>query len=245
MAQRRHNPGVDRPLIAIADDPVRKADLNTSYDKGPTCETDRAGQGSREVTMPDERVKEFEGFFERHRRHLVHYLARLVTSPDIAEDLTQEAFARVYVVPDGDLRSPRSFLYRTAHNLAMDHIRHQRVAAAEPLSDLLTDTLGDEAPSAEARTGAREELRLIQAAIEQLPPKCRMVFILLRLEGWSYKEIAVRMSLSETMVRKYAARALAHCRAALDSQSEQAAHGAKSPGSAVTIGNDPGGERRR
>jgi RNA polymerase sigma-70 factor (ECF subfamily) len=160
----------------------------------------------------------------------------------VAEDLSQEAFARVYVVQDGSLRSPRSFLYRTAHNLAMDHMRHRRVAAAEPLDDVTADTLGDGRPTPDACVAAREELRLIEAAIEELPPKCRKVFIMLRFEERSYKEIALAMALSETMVRKYAMRALEHCRARLAEQKAPAG-GAKSPGEIVESMNDSSGKR--
>jgi len=192
--------------------------------------------------MSDSTADGFAGFFERHRRHLLRYLARLVSSADVAEDLTQEAFARVYVVQDGTLRSPRSFLYRTAHNLAMDHMRRRRVAATEPLTDLTADTLGDDSPPPDACVAAREELRLIEAAIQELPPKCRKVFIMLRFEGRSYKEIALAMALSETMVRKYAARALEHCRQRL-SDGKPLADGAKSPGQIVKSLNDSGSGR--
>ena len=192
--------------------------------------------------MPEDKAEGFAGFFERHRRHLLRYLARLVSSSDVAEDLTQEAFARVYVVHDGTLRSPRSFLYRTAHNLAMDHMRRRRVAATEPLTDVIIDTLGDNRPPPDVCAAAREELRLIEAAIQELPPKCRKVFILLRFEGRSYKEIALAMALSETMVRKYAARALEHCRQRL-SDAEPAAGGAESGGQTVNPLNDSGSRR--
>jgi RNA polymerase sigma-70 factor (ECF subfamily) len=184
----------------------------------------------------------FAGFFERHRRQLGLYLARLVSSPDVAEDLAQEAFARVYVVHDGTLRSPRSFLYRTAHNLAMDHMRRRKVAAAEPLTDITADTLGDGRPTPDTCLAAREELRIIEAAIQELPPKCRKVFILLRFEGRSYKEIALAMALSETMVRKYAARALEHCRQRLD-DGKPLADGAKSANRIVNHLNDTGSRR--
>jgi RNA polymerase sigma factor (sigma-70 family) len=192
--------------------------------------------------MPDDNANGFEGFFERHRRHLLRYLARLVSSRDIAEDLTQEAFIKVYAVQNETLRSPRSFLYRTAHNLAMDHMRHRRVAAAEPLDEIAADTLRDNAPAPDVCVAAREELRLIEAAIQELPPKCRKVFILLRFEGRSYKEIALAMALSETMVRKYAVRALEHCRARLDDRNHLA-KGAKSPGPIVNPLNDPASKR--
>ena len=203
-------------------------------------------RGTGKTMEPDAKANGFEGFFERHRRHLLRYLARLVRSPDIAEDLTQEAFARVYVVRNNTLSSPRSFLYRTAHNLAVDHMRHQRVVACEPLNDSIADMLADERAAPDKCVAAREELRLIEAAIRELPPKCRKVFILLRLEGRSYKEIALAMALSETMVRKYAARALEHCLAKLDdgaTAGNRRAKGAKSRGRTVNRLNDPGGER--
>ncbi|HLG86633.1 MAG TPA: RNA polymerase sigma factor [Alphaproteobacteria bacterium] len=153
----------------------------------------------------------FHGFFLKHQRSLRRYLTGLVASPDMAEDLAQEAFARVFAIDNGGLRSPQSFLYRTAHNLALDHIRHQRVAATEPLLDELGERIAQDGPSAEAGLAAKEELALVYRAINELPPKCRRVFLLLRFEGMSFKEVAAEMRLSQTMVRKYAFRALEYC----------------------------------
>jgi len=65
---------------------------------------------------------------------------------------------------------------------------------------------------------------------------------LLRFEGRSYKEIALAMALSETMVRKYAARALEHCRQRL-SEGKPAAAGAESVGQTVNPLNDSGSRR--
>jgi RNA polymerase sigma-70 factor (ECF subfamily) len=158
----------------------------------------------------------FAALFKSQGAGLRRYLARLVASPEVAEDLAQEAFARVYTIQAGDLRSPRSFLYRTAHNLAMDHMRHRRVAGADPLEDAAADGIAQETPSAEDRIASKQELDIVRAAILELPPKCRMVFMMLRFEDRSYKEIARHMGLSETMVRKYALRALEYCRKRLD-----------------------------
>lgn len=166
--------------------------------------------------MADRKAEWFVRFFERHRRSLRRYLSKLVSSSDVAEDLTQEAFARVYAIQADRLQSPQSFLYRTAHNLAMDHVRHRKVAAAEPLDDELAGGIRHEAPSAEDEVASRQELDLVRAAIQELPPKCRTVFMMLRFEERSYKEIAHEMALSETMVRKYAVRALQYCQMRLD-----------------------------
>ena len=162
----------------------------------------------------------FHGFFLKHQRSLRRYLADLVSSSDMAEDLAQEAFARVYAIDTSRVRSPQSFLYRTAHNLALDHIRHQRVAAAEPLRDDLIERIAQDLPSAEIALAAKEELALVYQAINELPPNCRQVFLLLRVEGMSFKEVAAEMRLSETMVRKYAFRALEYCQARVRCESD-------------------------
>ena len=112
----------------------------------------------------------------------------------------------------------------------------------DQLDQVAADTLGDGRPPPDACVSAREELRLIEAAIEELPPKCRKVFIMLRVEERSFKEIALAMALSETMVRKYAMRALEHCRARLAEQKE-ARPGAKPPGEIVESTNQSGGKR--
>lgn len=166
----------------------------------------------------------FVGFFREYRHELRRYLARFVSSTDIAEDLTQEAFARVYAVSASKLQSPRNFLFRTGHNLALDHMRHLKVSAAEPIE---TDVIGIESqdPSAEQQLASKQELELVWAAIGELPPKCRKVFLLLRFEGRSVKEVAQEMELSESTVRNHAVRAFAYCQARLDEGTQAAAPG--------------------
>jgi len=202
--------------------------------------------------MSDRKPDWFAGFFEKHRRGLRRYLSRLVSSADVAEDLTQEAFARIYAVRADGVQSPQSFLYRTAHNLAMDHVRHRRVAAAEPLDDATAGSIRHEAPSAEDQVASRQELDLVRAAIAELPPKCRTVFMMLRFEERSYKDIAREMALSETMVRKYAVRALQYCQMRLEQEraakpragrafvEPRVADGANPAGSTVTYLTHPG-----
>ena len=170
----------------------------------------------------------FPGFFRKHERSLRRYLTGLVSSSDMAEDLAQEAFARIYAIDASRLRSPQSFLYRTAHNLALDHLRHGRIAAAEPLHGDLADRIAEHGPSAEVRLAAKEELAMVYQAINELPPKCRQVFLLLRFEERSFKQVACDMGLSETMVRKYAVRALEYCQARVDEERRTRLRGGRS-----------------
>ena len=72
------------------------------------------------------------------------------------------------------------------------------------------DIVSDE-PSAERQLTAREDLEILYSVIEQLPPKCRQVFLLSRVRRMTYGEIAVRCGISRKMVEKHVSHALAVC----------------------------------
>jgi RNA polymerase sigma-70 factor (ECF subfamily) len=150
--------------------------------------------------------------FREYASSVRRYLRRIVAAPEVAEELAQEAFARIHSsARSTGIDSPRYFLFRTARNLALNHLLRQRAVTFEHLEDRPGFEIGDEAPSVERWLSAREELELVRTVIAELPPKCRQVFLLLRIQGLSVQEVMREMGLSETMVRKYAARALDHC----------------------------------
>jgi len=165
--------------------------------------------------MSQDRDRSFAMLFRDHALAVRRYLVGVVSKIDIAEELTQEAFARVYTSRRDDIESPRGFLFRTAHNLALDHLRRGRSVPMNRLDDRAAALVRADTPSPEECLAAREELAIVRAVIGELSPKCRQVFLLLRIEGLSYNEVAAEMGLSQTMVRKYAARALEHCHARL------------------------------
>jgi len=157
-----------------------------------------------------------KSLFKSHSRAVRRYLLGIIAAPEVAEELTQEAFARVYVSPRlTAIDSPRQFLFRTARNLALNHLVRQRTVMFENLEDHPGFEIKDETPGADRWLAAREELELVRVVVAELPPKCRQVFLLLKIKGLSIEEVAQEMHLSETMVRKYAARALEHCHARL------------------------------
>jgi RNA polymerase sigma factor (sigma-70 family) len=148
--------------------------------------------------------------FAQHARAVKRYLLSIIPKLEIAEDLTQEAFVRLQASSRTHLDSPRGFLFRTAHNLALDHLRRGRRVPIDELDESASASLADEAPSPEAQVAARQELAIMRAIILELPPKCRQVFLLVRIEGLSHRDVAAEMGMSQTMVRKYLARAVDH-----------------------------------
>jgi len=119
-------------------------------------------------------------------------------------DLRQEVYANVIAAARQSIpKRGKAFLFMTARNLLIDRVRHERIISIETVSDLDELNLVADEPSQERAVIARDELRRVRAAIEQLPPKCRETILLRRVEGLSGREIALRMGISESAVSHY------------------------------------------
>jgi RNA polymerase sigma-70 factor (ECF subfamily) len=164
----------------------------------------RIGKGSAAV---------FKLMFQEYSRSVRKHVAAIVDRVDVAEELTQEAFLRLLSSDRTQLDSPRGFLFRTARNLALDHVRRARRVPMGRLDDQPAEYFADGARSAEESLAAREEIAFMRAVLLELPPKCRQAFLLVRLEALSHRAAAAEMGISQTMVRKYLARAILHIQA--------------------------------
>jgi RNA polymerase sigma-70 factor (ECF subfamily) len=157
--------------------------------------------------------EDMKALFLAHRRELQAYLERKVRDGEIAADLTQEAFLRfVEHTPAGAaaIVYPRSYLYRTAHNLAVDHIRRQRRERTDVVAPVDMSEIDDARPSPERAAGGRSDIAAVRAALLELPERTRQVFALTRIEGLTYAEAAVRLQISPSSVQKHLAQAIAH-----------------------------------
>lgn len=148
--------------------------------------------------------------FLAYRGEVLAYLTRTLRDADLAADLTQEAFMRLADAGDGTravVSNHRAYLYRLAHNLAVDHLRRHRARTA-PESDL--DTVPDARPSPEQVLGGRQRLDVVRAALMELPERTRTIFVLARLDGLTYRQVAERLEISDSSVQKHLAKAVAH-----------------------------------
>lgn len=147
---------------------------------------------------------------------LVDHLRRRLGSRERAQELAQESVSRVLALPPEHLLSPRAFLFRTARNLEIDQFRAGQTRQA--LHDATTDPESSEAPATDEpirQLEAAQEHQRLHTAIASLPPRCREVFVLHKLEGLSQREVASRLGISLNMVEKHVMRGLLACRAAL------------------------------
>jgi RNA polymerase sigma-70 factor (ECF subfamily) len=148
----------------------------------------------------------------RYHDSLIHFLRQRLRTPEDANDVAQEAYIRMMQYQDSrQIRSPSSMLFRIAINVANDLGRSEQVRRVSDQCRLEDVELTSDTPSAEREISAQQELTLLRAAIEDLPPKCRQVFLLSRVRRMTYPQIAVHCGISVKMVEKHISRALAVC----------------------------------
>jgi RNA polymerase sigma factor (sigma-70 family) len=109
----------------------------------------------------------------------------------------------------------QGYLFRTACNLAKNRIK-QRVQRRRNDELVFFDQNFEDSRSPERVCAGNGDVALVYAALKGLPANCREAFRLVRLEGLSSSEAAQRLHLHPRQVRRYVARALAHCIAALE-----------------------------
>ncbi|MGE0642268.1 MAG: RNA polymerase sigma factor [Nitrospira sp.] len=157
-----------------------------------------------------------EQLFQKHRYELAQAIFRIVRCEQTAADLVQDAYLRfISMGRSTSISFPRALLFRTAKNLAIDHLRQEKFEPrGEETAGLLLETASG-APSAEQVLSDKQRLQILAKAIETLPPRCQEAFLLHRVHECSYREIARRLSISESAVEKLIMRALLHCRTML------------------------------
>lgn len=144
---------------------------------------------------------------------------RLVRSKELAADLMQDAFVRLMGLADKQpVLNPRALLFRTAANLAIDHLRKHKVETRHIAETIPMDTaeqVASQAPTPERELWGKQQLQLVQSAIDALPAPIREAFLLHRMHGYAYREIAAIQGVSESAVDKRMNRALKECWSAL------------------------------
>ena len=166
---------------------------------------------------------ELDWIATRYYDRLVRFLRRRSRSTEDAADLAQDAFARLAAADIREIRKPASFLFTTALNLLRDrarsaHVRHAAYTVPAEETQLICP-----APHAERVLDGEQRLRVLEAALRELSPKCRAVFVLFHFDGLSQRDIADRLRISVSMVEKYVKQALSHCEKRLKELNAEAA----------------------
>ncbi len=159
--------------------------------------------------MDDTRGHDLLEVFLSVRNRLTATIQRRVACASTTADLMQDTFLRLWEKRAilGDVSDLAGYFMTTGRNLAADHLRRRRIAPFVAGIEHL-DYIADNRPSVEDTVLSRDELRRLQEIIDTLPPRCRQVFLLSRLEGLTYVEIAKRLDISPKTVFSHMVTAL-------------------------------------
>ena len=138
---------------------------------------------------------------------LMHYLQSNWRNASDLPDLRQEVYARVFEaareqIPD----NPKRFLLTSARNLLIDLVRREQVVPMESFADFDALGLADDVPAADRELIEREDIKRLEAAFAQLPPRTREAIALAYFDGLSRAEIAKRMGVAHRVASRFVAR---------------------------------------
>lgn len=154
-----------------------------------------------------------EALFKTYFPLVCKSIYRLIPDMATAEDLAQEVFIKIWNRRE-QLNEVyfKAYLHRAAVNMALDHIdKHKRRGGPH----LEIGPTQEELPGPAPVVHLKETKAKIQQAINQLPEKCREVFVLSRYEEMSYKEIAQALQISVKTVENQMITALKKLRVSL------------------------------
>lgn len=156
--------------------------------------------------------KELAALYLVEYKRLERQIRRWVGCRNTASDLVQDIFLRLWEKADGWKGDSAAYLSRCARNAAIDHLRTEKTRD-EYLQGTTTDLEEVHAVSPHDIVVAQENIRHLDEILASLPEKTRHIFLLNRVHGRSFSEIAAVMGISSRAVAKHMARAVAACEA--------------------------------
>jgi RNA polymerase sigma-70 factor (ECF subfamily) len=158
---------------------------------------------------------DLDAFDRRFRRGLMAFFIRKLGNHAEAEDLTQDVFVRLARAERRDFKNPDAYIFQIAANLLRD--RGRTIAFRRSQDDALSaaEQRRGEPLDAERILIGKDNLALVVAALKDLSPRTRDIFLLNRLEGLSHNDLADMFAISPSAVGKHIYKASARLAAKL------------------------------
>ena len=155
-----------------------------------------------------------------HEPSLRAYLRQRFPFTQDIDDVVQESFLRLWQVRMAQpVRYAKALLFKVARHLVIDTARRNLISPIAPVTDLAGLSVIEDGGTGPAEAACRrDEIVLLAAAIDSLPPRCREILILRKLRGVSQKAIAAQLGLSEQTVQVQVSRGVRRCEVFLKSQ---------------------------
>lgn len=164
-----------------------------------------------EADRPIRHAPDFAEVYRAEAPWLVRFFRRQLGSTDDAEDLAQETMLRfIRVVPATEALSPQAYLRRIARNLLHDRFK----SAATRFGRMTVPLLAEIDPAGDAdqhqELAGRQELQEWERILSKLKPRTLEVFLLSRVDNYSYRDIAAELDMTVSNVKRHMVKAIAH-----------------------------------
>lgn len=140
----------------------------------------------------------FEKLYLHYYDYLFKFSYSLLKDEKSAEEIVSDTFLNIWRnrLRLLEIENIKIYLYVSVKNLSLRHIRKSKGRFNYLLDDYLIEQIGSTTQNPEDLLVTKELFYTIQQAIESLPPKCKLIFKLVREDGLKYKEIAQLLSIS-------------------------------------------------
>jgi RNA polymerase sigma factor (sigma-70 family) len=152
---------------------------------------------SKPATVEASGPETVEGLFTALESPLLSYALRLTGQLTVAEDIVQEAFMRLHAQFE-EVREPRRWLYRTVHNLAVNHRRDTgKIVPMEPAREGMGNEAADPQPLPDEQIARWEGIGLVRLSMASLDERSRELLRLKFHDELSYQQISARTGLTQ------------------------------------------------
>lgn len=145
----------------------------------------------------------FNQIYDHYKIQLGLRILRMVKSTEIAEELLQDMFMRLWTNRENidPSKSVKAYLYQIAKNMVIDLMR--RASKEQHILQQIIQSSSEIYDHVEESLFRKENEAILQLAIDQLPPQRKKIFVHCKLEGMSYKEVAELYSISTSTVNDH------------------------------------------
>ena len=152
--------------------------------------------------------------FVKHQSFLKRFLTRFLSSSHDIEDVVQDSYLKALCAEKNqEIHSPKAFLFRIARNEALKELRKKSRRITDYIEELDIPEASTSETSVEDSSVAKQRFGLFCQSALDMTPRCRKVFLMCKVYGFSYKEIASQLGISVSGVEKHVARGLEICNA--------------------------------
>lgn len=145
--------------------------------------------------------KAFRKLFEDNVQKLIYFVFAIVKSKEISQEIVDEVFIRLWKNRENavNIKNIKVYLYIAAKNAALNYISRKAFEQiTEPLTDIDIIINSEQVPDKQMITA--ELFNKIHEAVNSLPPRCKIIFKLVREDGLTYKEVSDILNISENTV---------------------------------------------